>query len=646
MRDEHPQTPAQTISRTTSPDQGPHPCTARIEAPRRDGDGFLPLEGYGALGEGRSVALSGEDGAIDWWCVPNMDSPPLFDRLLAGDAPLPDGSTAGHFTIRPRGPVTVTRAYRRHSNVLETRFEGESGTAVLTESLNSGIAGRLPWCELARRVECTEGEMTFDVTLRLGHRAGERSPYRAPNGPYKLFHVGRVMGLFLHGPALRIAHEDDDLTEGTLTLRAGERDLLAIVAGEEEPLVVPDLADIDARIERSDEEWRDWSAEFGDDSPESAFLLRQALALKLLLYSPSGAIAAAATTSLPERIGGDKNYDYRYAWVRDAGYTIVSFLSLGIEAEAKAGLTWLLNQLNAHGPRVCFALEGGVEERMSELAMPGWRHSRPVLCGNRAALQHQHSTYGDIFETVAAFVGRGNIVDHRSAETLSHLADDCADRWRQKDSGIWELPELEHYTGSKISCWQALNRAVELADSGHLPTTQRDRWARERDRIAAWIDDNCWDEDLQAYVMHPGTRRLDASLALAVRFGFDGADRLASTLCAIDEALGAGPFHYRYGGMDEEEGCFLAVSFWIAEAWALLGQRDEAMARLTALREATGGGVGILPEMIDPDSRAWLGNLPQGLSHLAALEAACTLLDRRPAGHRTRGATVRPRGGA
>ncbi|MEI4487824.1 glycoside hydrolase family 15 protein [Frigidibacter sp. MR17.14] len=593
--------------------------------PRRDAEGFLPLEAYGALGEGRSVALSGEDGGIDWWCVPNMDSPPLFDRLLAGDAALPDGSLAGHFTIRPEGEVTVTRRYRDHSNVLETRFDSAAGTAVLTESLNSGIAGRLPWCELARRLDGISGEMTFAVTLRLGHRAGLRSPYRAPNGPYKLFHVGRVMGLFLHGDALEITREEDDVIEGRLTLRAGGREVLAIVAGQEEPLVVPALADVDARIDRSDREWRDWAQVFGDGTPESAFLLRQALALKLLLYSPSGAIAAAATTSLPERIGGDKNYDYRYAWVRDAGYTITAFLALGVEAESKAALSWLLNQLCEHGARVCFALDGGVHDRIDRLQMPGWRRSAPVLDGNRAARQHQHGTYGDIFETVAAFIARGNIIDHRSAETLSHLADDCSDRWRQKDSGIWELPELEHYTMSKISCWQALNRAVELADSGHLPTTQRDRWARERDRIAAWIDENCWDPEIGAYVMYPGTRKLDAALILAVRFEFDGQDRLRSTLDAIDRDLGAGPFHHRYTGMDREEGCFLACSFWMAEARALLGDPEDGHRRLKALRHALGAGVGILPEMIDPDSRAWLGNLPQGLSHLAALQAAATL---------------------
>ncbi|TJZ92979.1 glycoside hydrolase family 15 protein [Paracoccus gahaiensis] len=592
----------------------------------RDAAGFADLDSYAALGDGRSIALSGADGGIDWWCVPNMDSPPLFDRLLAGSAPLQNGAQAGFFAITPRGAVQVSRRYRPDSNVLETRFTGAQGTALLTESLNSGTAGRLPWCELARRVEVLDGHMSFDITLQLGHRAGLRSPYLSCRGPHETFHVGSVLGLFLHGDQVRITDQGDDRVTARLDLAAGEREILAIVAGANEPLVVPALADIDARIDLSDQEWRDWSACFAPGGDDRDFMVRQALALKLLLYAPSGAIAAAATTSLPERIGGDKNYDYRFAWVRDAGYVIASFLRLGVVIEAKAALTWLLDQLCAHGARVCFRLDGGVDETVRQVDLPGYRHSRPVLAGNRAAGQHQHGIYGDIFETVSVFTRAGNLIDARSAETLSHLADECADRWKLKDSGIWELPELEHYTMSKISCWQALNRAVELADAGQLPTTCRERWSRERQRIADWIDANCWNEDLGAYVMHPGTTRLDAALALAVRFEFDGPDRLRRTLDAIDRTLGADRhLHYRYSGMEAEEGCFLACSFWMVEARALLGQQDQARALMAGLRGTISDSPGILPEMIDPKSGAWLGNMPQGLSHLAALQACLTL---------------------
>ena len=576
-------------------------------------DGCLALEDYGTLGDGRSAALSGADGSIDWWCVPNLDSPPLFDRLL-------DPEEGGRFAVTPIDAFEVARRYLPDSNVLETIFTTATGRARLTESMNSGTAGRLPWAELARRVEGLDGTVTFAVEMRPGRRANGASPYGSMIGRHAVFHVGSVLGLFLHGERFTPERSDEAIT-GMLTVSRGEREVLAIVAGEGEPLVVPTIAAIDDRIDVSDEAWRVWSARVDHHGEHRGAFIRSVLALKLLLFSPSGAIAAAATTSLPEGIGGGKNYDYRYAWVRDAGYTIKAFLAAGAQAEAKAAFSWLLKRLAEHDARVCYTLAGDLVPGPGEIDMPGYRGSVPVRTGNAATGQHQHGIYGDIFETAACFVGCGNILDSSSAELLSHLADQCADAWRRKDAGIWELAEPQHYTMSKVSCWQALARAVELADEGQLPTTCRDRWARERDRIASWIEEHCWSDRKQAFVFYPGSDKLDASLALAVRFGFDGRDKLEKTLDAIDAELGAGPYHYRYSGVAEEEGCFLACTFWMIEARASLGQRTRAEAAFRAITAALNRGVGIMTEMADPATGAFLGNLPQGLSHLAHVMA-------------------------
>lgn len=581
-------------------------------------DGFLPIEAYGVVGDGRTIALSGSDGSIDWWCVPNMDSPPLFDRIL-------DPAEGGFFAVEPVDPFSVERRYRPDSNVLETDFRTAGGVARLTESLNSGSAGRLPWEELARRVEGIEGSVTFRVRFRPGRQADKVNPYLAESGQQRVFHVGNVLGVFLCSAGLVIDKEGDAGLRGHLTVERGDRELLAIVAGQDEPLVVPSVDEIDKRIDVSDDEWTHWSSTVRFDGDDRPLLLRHALALKLLLYSPTGAIAAAGTTSLPECIGGDRNFDYRYAWVRDAGYTIKAFLRIGAEAEAKAAFTWLLNRLRDTDGDLFYRLDGGNPGEVETVDVPGYRGSQPVVIGNQATHQHQHGVYGDILETAGQFVAGGNILDAMSAGVLSRLADQCADSWRRKDAGIWELPTPEHYTMSKISAWQALARAVELADGGHLPTTCRDRWARERDRIADWVEEHCWSMEKDAFVLYPGSSQLDASLALAVRFRFDGKERLRRTLSAIDRELGEGPFHFRYSDARGAEGCFLACTFWMAEAWHLLGDEARASTSLRGALAALSGGPGTLSEMVDPATHAWLGNVPQGLSHLAAVHALITL---------------------
>jgi GH15 family glucan-1,4-alpha-glucosidase len=577
----------------------------------------LPLEQYGALGDGRSVALIGLDGSIDWWCVPHMDSPPLFDKLLAPQ-------TGGFFSITPSEPFVAERRYLPGSNILETIFITRQGRARLTESLNSGPAGRLPWAELGRRIEGIEGKVNFEIAIDFGTQADTVSPYVAPNDNACVFHAGRILGMFLHDHHVHIERKDDMGVRAVLSLAAGQRSVVAIIAGRDEPLVAPPLALIDERIDGSHREWCQWSKGLVYDGPHQTQVLRNALALKLLLSSLSGSIMAAATSSLPERIGGSKNYDYRFAWIRDAGYTIEAFLGIGAQPEAKAAFTWLLRRLDEYGPRVFYTLDGAIGDCVRPVDLPGYKNSPPVV-GNDARDQLQHGVFGDIFETARCFIDSGNILDSPSAMLLSGLADQCADCWRQQDAGIWELPEKQHYTMSKISCWQALSRAIELADGGHLPTTCRERWDRERQRIQAWIEGHCWSEERQAYLFYPDSDRLDASLTLAVRFGYPSKKRLRSTLEAIDHDLGAGAFHYRYTDAQEEEGCFLACTFWLIEAWAILDNQDRAEAAYADALEGLSHGVGIYSEMIDPQTGHYLGNLPQGLTHLAALKAAMAI---------------------
>lgn len=592
-----------------------------FQQPARD-NGFAGLGDYAAIGEGRSVALIAPDGSIDWWCAPNLDAKPLFDRLL-------DAGIGGYFQIVPRDPYRVTRRYRDNSNVLETRFDTDSGSVLLTESINSTLAGRLPWGELARRIEGVSGEVELQITLRFGTAAETRSPWIADTEKGKVFHIADVMAMFRTSDDIRITLLDDEQVCATLRTSVGSRSLCALLITENEPLAVPELSAIDQRIETSHTGWTSWVESLSYDGSYPALVKRSALSLKFLWYSPTGALAAAATTSLPEGIGGEKNYDYRYAWVRDACLIIKAFVYLGALEDCKAAFSWLSQTILRHGVRLraCYALNGDEvpEERFPPLS--GYQDSQPVRVGNNARDQVQLSMYGDMLATAQLFIEAGHVLDITTSRMLGELANCCADHWRQKDCGIWELPDRQHYTHSKMACWMALDRAVALAENQHIEPTWLGRWQRERDRIRDWIETHCWSEQKQAYLFYVGSEdRLDASLALVHSYGNAvNPQRMLATYRAIHQELGNGSaMLYRYSGVEQEESTFLACAFWLAEAWAEMGdvdQADRAMQQILATLDQH-GNVDIFNEMFDVRSQSWRGNMPQGLSHLALICAA------------------------
>ena len=584
-------------------------------------DDALPLALYGVLGDGRSVALLGADGAIDWWCLPSLDSVAFFDRLIAG----PSG---GRFSVTPASPFTVERRYRDHSNVLEQVFTTGTGRVRITSSLNSGISGRLPWTELAPRIEGLEGTVTLDIAVWAGSRLEQARPWHEDSPHGDVVHLDGLICAFRSTDDVRRTNEADDRLEATVVTRPGSRSVTALLASDDEPLILSKLETIDARIDRSDQAWREWALNLEADGPYRDVLRRSALALKLLLFSPTGAIAAAATNGLPEKIGGGKNYDYRYGWVRDVAYTITAFLRVGAFEEAKAAFSWMTATIRRHGGlHIMYSLDGSLAPEPDELDIPGYRGSTPVLRGNGARSQIQLGVFGDILETAALFVARGHVLDLVTRRLLADLADRCADQWGRKDAGIWELEQQEHYTMSKLGCWTALDRAIELAASGQIDASHCARWTRERDHIRNWVDRHCWSETRQSYTLHPGTEKLDAAILLATRFRFERRDRLAATRDAVVRELGRLPLIYRYSGMEDEEGCFLACSFWLVESYALLGEPERARTLLDSLLEVTGINLGLLNEQQDPRDGAMLGNMPQALSHLALIHAVLSLGD-------------------
>jgi GH15 family glucan-1,4-alpha-glucosidase len=599
-----------------APELDPTIWTRRESRYRRAG--FADLRTYAPIGDGRTVALVARDGGIDWLPLPHLDSLPLFAGLL-------DEKNGGRLELAPQMSFSSERRYLPGTNVLETTFTTESGKARVTDALNLGVDGKLPWTELARRVEGLEGRVAMEWRVSPGTCFNTASPWtrETPHGT-----VLRANDL-----SLGISVSDGmqvDLTDqaasGQFVVAPGERRLVGVLAAHAEPLMLSSASEIDRGLDRTIDVWSNWSDQFDCTGPWQEAVRRSVLMLKLLMHNPTGAIAAAATTSLPERLSGDKNWDYRYAWIRDVAYTLAALRRFGIRVETHAAVSWLLRTARRHGPEmgVFFQLDGSSPDPVRTYDVPGWRGIGPVVTGNSAGTQLQLSVFADLFDTVRLYADSGHVLDTETGHLLTGFADQACDAWRQQDAGMWELPRYEHYTSSKIGCWQALRCAVHLAEIGQIPGDP-DRWAREADRIRDWVQRQCWSEKLGSYEWYPGSGMLDASILLHAGSGFDRGPRMSATIDALRSELGCGPLLYRFSGaQDDGEGTFVACAFWTVSALHHVGRSSEARTLMDQLVGIT-NDVGVLAEMIDPDDNSFLGNLPQGLSHLALIGAALDL---------------------
>ncbi|MGH3049303.1 MAG: glycoside hydrolase family 15 protein, partial [Gaiellaceae bacterium] len=470
-------------------------------------DGFAAIADYAALGDGRTVALVAADGSVDFMSLPELHSPTTFGALL-------DPEQGGRFTLAPAGGFEAARRYLGRTNVLETVFRTADGVVRVTEALTLQDGGLLPWIELARRIEGVEGRVRMEWRVEPRFDWGRVDPTIARRNEIVVAE-GSGLQLGVHSWGAGEPELDEQAVSGGCEIDAGATALLALTATHEQPLPKPLREHVEARLDATCRVWERWLGMWAYDGPWPEEVARSALALKLLIFAPCGSIAAAPTTSLPEIVGGDKNYDYRYAWVRDSAFTLDALMRLGLPEQVHHSFAWLLRAVRSTAPdlRPFYDIEGGVPERREELHhLRGWRDSRPVRYGNAAATQLQLGCWGDLLETTDLYVSQGNALDDANAEMLGGCVDRVALIWPDVDSGLWELEEHRHYTSSKISAWTALDRAVRLAERGQLPDRHLAQWREQRERVEAWIEEHCWSEALDAYAGWAGEDCLDAAV--------------------------------------------------------------------------------------------------------------------------------------
>jgi GH15 family glucan-1,4-alpha-glucosidase len=584
-------------------------------------DGYVPIRDYAAIGDGRAVALVARDGSIDWLCLPDLDSPSVLAGVL-------DAGRGGRFALEPEEPYRAERRYLPETNVLETTFSTAGGVVRITDAMTVPDDRLGPLRELVRKVEGLSGSVPvrWRVEPRFGAggwstRVGRRSGVPVASAGSDAI---AVCSWQVGEPAC-----SDGAIEGRVEARAGSRAMLALAVAHQEPLVFPARNESEARLLQTEAAWRRWASTRRYQGRWREAVVRSALALKLLVYGPSGAVAAAATTSLPEELGGERNWDYRFCWIRDSAFTIDAFLRLGCGNEARAFFWWLMHASQLTHPRlqVLYRLDGGASALERTLPLAGYRGSSPVRVGNGAVEQLQLDIYGHLFQTARLYADSGRRIDADIGRRLAETADHVCDIWPSTDSGIWEVrSEPVHFTQSKMMCWVALDRAARLAEAGHIPARHLTRWQTEAKAIGRFIETRCWSETKRSYVRFAGSEELDASLLLGILFGYvdPKGERLSATIDAVRRELGHGPFVYRYSGEDGvagSDGAFLPCSFWLAESLARAGRIEEAAELMDEL-VGFANDVGLYAEEVDPETGEFLGNFPQGLTHLALIGAA------------------------
>ncbi|MCL7424020.1 glycoside hydrolase family 15 protein [Streptomyces sp. YS415] len=590
------------------------------------------IEDYALIGDEQTAALVGTDGSVDWLCLPRFDSAACFARLL-GD------KENGHWRIAPIGAERCTRrAYRPDTLVLDTEWETDEGAVRVTDLMPQ--RDRAP--DLVRIVEGLRGDVTVRSTLRLRFDYGSITPWIRRSDGHRVAVAGPDSVWLRSEPEVR-TWGADHCTYSEFTVSEGESVAFVLTwHPSHEPR--PPLVDPYASLATSVADWQAWAARCRYDGPHRDAVVRSLITLKALTYAPTGGIVAAPTTSLPEELGGVRNWDYRFCWLRDSTLTLGALLAAGYQEEAEAWRNWLLRAV-AGDPadlQIMYGLAG--ERRLPELELPwlaGFADSGPVRIGNEAVKQVQLDVYGEVMDSLSLARSSGLPSTPQMWALQLALMDFLCKAWRQPDEGLWEMRGgRRQFVHSKVMVWVAADRAVRAVERDPHLEGDVDAWRALRDEVHQEVCEQGYDPERNTFTQYYGSRELDASLLLIPRVGFLPPDdpRVIGTIDAVRDELCLGGFLRRYSpektapdGLPGSEGTFLACSFWLADALHMTGRSKEArelFERLVVL----GNDVGLLAEEYDPAVGVQLGNFPQAFSHIGLVNTALALFGTEEAG--------------
>lgn len=582
----------------------------------------LPIEDYALIGDCRTAALVGCDGSIDWLCWPRFDSAACLAALLGT-------ADHGRWLVAPKGAsVDVRRRYRPGTLILETEFEDETGRAAIIDFMPPADGA-----DLVRIVEGRSGRVAFKTELVMRFNYGSSVPWVERLADGSINAIAGPERLVLRTP---VALYGEDLrTIGEFTVEAGQSIPFVLSYGASFQ-TLPPVVDAFEALARTQAFWRQWSDRCPEVGPWTEAVKRSVITLKALTYAPTGGIVAAATTSLPERIAGVRNWDYRYCWLRDATFTLLALMKLGYYDEARAWLDWLIRAVAGSPGQVQIMYGVGGERWLPELTvpwLPGYENSAPVRIGNNASTQLQLDVFGEIADAMLQTLKAGMAPSQRGRAMRPAVLEHLATAWREPDEGIWEVRGgPQHFVHSKVMAWVAFDRAADELETRAFNDSGR-QWREIADEIHAEVCERGFDRDLGSFVQAYGSKRLDASLLLIPLVGFLPPEdpRVRGTVRAIeDRLLIDGEFVLRYDtghvadGLPAGEGAFLVCSFWLVNNYILQGRDTEARDLFERLL-ARCNDVGLLAEEIDPLTGRMLGNFPQAYSHVGLINCALSL---------------------